>query len=278
MLNSYRNISFSEYRALYRSRGLRIENCRFDGSDDGEDILLESTDIIIKDCYFNLPYPLWHSNSIYISHIEMTEHCRGPVWYSSNVNISDSQLHGPKAFRECSGISIKKCDIISPEFGWYTHGVDMNDCKAVGEYFLMQADNIRLEKVCLSGKYSFQYIKDSFFSDCVFDSKDIFWHAKNVTLKNCTLNGDFPVWYSDNITLENCTITGEMPFYSCKNLKLINCRMLDTEDAFEKSEVEADITTVVTSIVNPKSGYIRAAGVKEIIMDDPDAKAEIITE
>lgn len=50
-----------------------------------------------------------------------------------------------------------------------------------------------------------------------------------------------------------------MPFYSCKNLKLINCRMLDTEDAFEKSEVEADITTVVTSIVNPKSGYIRAA-------------------
>ena len=35
--------------------------------------------------------------------------------------------------------------------------------------------------------------------------------------------------------------------------------MLDTEDAFEKSEVEADITTVVTSIVNPKSGYIRAA-------------------
>ena len=50
----------------------------------------------------------------------------------------------------------------------------MNDCKARGVYFLMQADNIRLEKVCLSGKYSFQYIKDSFFSDCVFDSKDIF--------------------------------------------------------------------------------------------------------
>ena len=277
MINSYKDVSFNEYRALFKSRDLLIDNCRFDGSDDGEDILMESTNISVKDSYFNLPYPLWHSNSIFIDHCELTANCRGPVWYSSDVNISDSELHCPKAFRECSGICIRKCDIVSPEFGWYIHDIDMNDCRAEGEYFLMQAGNIHLEHVSLSGKYSFQYTKDSVFSDCVFDTKDIFWHAKNIKLNNCTLKGDFPAWYSENITLENCTITGDMPFYSCKNLKLINCRMLDTDDAFEKSEVEADITTVVNSIVNPKSGYIRAAGVKEIIMDDPEAKAKIIT-
>ena len=42
------------------------------------------------------------------------------------------------------------------------------------------------------------------------------------------------------------------------------------------SEVEADITTVVDSIKNPKSGVIRVPGAGEIIMDDPQAKGRII--
>jgi hypothetical protein len=52
--------------------------------------------------------------------------------------------------------------------------------------------------------------------------------------------------------------------------------MVDTDLAFEKSEVEAEVTTVVDSIKNPKSGTIKAAGVKEIIMDDPSAQGRII--
>ena len=46
--------------------------------------------------------------------------------------------------------------------------------------------------------------------------------------------------------------------------------------AFEKSEVEAEVTTVVDSIKNPKSGTIKVPGVKEVIMDDPAAKGRII--
>ena len=41
-------------------------------------------------------------------------------------------------------------------------------------------------------------------------------------------------------------------------------------------EVEADITTDVISIKNPKSGTIRVPHVQEIIMDDPNAKGQII--
>ena len=52
--------------------------------------------------------------------------------------------------------------------------------------------------------------------------------------------------------------------------------MVDTDLAFEKSEVEAEVTTVVDSIKNPKSGTIKAAGVKEIIMDDSAAKGRIV--
>ena len=61
-----------------------------------------------------------------------------------------------------------------------------------------------------------------------------------------------------------------------KRPKLKNCRMVDTDLAFEKSEVEAEVTTVVDSIKNPKSGIIKVPGVKEIIMDDPAAQARII--
>ena len=61
-----------------------------------------------------------------------------------------------------------------------------------------------------------------------------------------------------------------------KGLKLINCRMVDTDLAFEKSAVEAEVTTVVDSIKNPKSGTIKVPGVKEVIMDDPAAKGRII--
>ena len=45
----------------------------------------------------------------------------------------------------------------------------------------------------------------------------------------------------------------------------------------KKSDVEAEITTEVDSIKNPKSGTIKVPSVGEIIMDDPDAKGEIIT-
>jgi hypothetical protein len=46
--------------------------------------------------------------------------------------------------------------------------------------------------------------------------------------------------------------------------------------AFEKSEVEADITTPVISIKNPTSGYIKAPFAEEIIMTETNAKCDII--
>ena len=45
--------------------------------------------------------------------------------------------------------------------------------------------------------------------------------------------------------------------------------------SFEKSEVEAEITTAVDSIKNPRSGTIKVRGVGEIIMDDPKAEGKI---
>ena len=69
---------------------------------------------------------------------------------------------------------------------------------------------------------------------------------------------------------------GTQPLCYCKGLKLINCEMIDTDLCFEKSEVEATITTSVRSIKNPLSGHIYVPCVEEIIRDDENSHGEII--
>ena len=93
-----------------------------------------------------------------------------------------------------------------------------------------------------------------------------------------TFDKERALYGSHGLTLENCTITGTQPFCYCRGLKLINCKMNDADLSFEKSEVDAEITTHVDSIKNPLSGTIRALSVGEIIMTDPCAKGIIITE
>ena len=270
------NKTFDEERALYGSRDVLIEACRFDGPADGESALKESSHITVKNSLFNLRYPFWHDDDLIIENCELTDKCRAALWYTKNAVISDSKLHGIKALRECSDIKIINCDIDSPEFGWSVNGIEMLDSTAQAEYFMMRSEKLSFANVKMKGKYSFQYISDSVFENCLFDTKDAFWHAKNVVIKNCTVKGEYLAWYSENITFENCTISGTQPLCYCKGLRLINCSMTDTDLAFEKSEVDAYITTPVISIKNPLSGIIRVPEVSEIIMDDENAKGEIL--
>jgi hypothetical protein len=268
--------SFDEERALYGSNGVELENCRFDGPADGESALKECKNVSVSDSFFNLRYPFWHVDGLKISGSEMTDKCRAALWYTKNAVMKDVKFHGIKALRECSDITIEDSDIISPEFGWSVNGITMKNTSAQSEYFMMRSNKLKFNKVSLKGKYSFQYIEDSEFEDCDFDTKDAFWHAKNVVIRNSTIKGEYLAWYCENVTFENCTISGTQPLCYCKNLKLINCKMLDADLAFEKSEVEATVTTPVLSIKNPLKGHIEVPEVGEIIRDDENSKGEIL--
>lgn len=275
-MNIIENKTFDEERALYGSDGLTVRNCSFDGPADGESAFKESRSIRVEDSFFNLRYPFWHDTSLELSRVEMTELCRAALWYTEDVTITDSRLHGIKALRECARARLSGCDIVSPEFGWSVRGVEMTDCTAQSEYFMMRSTGLTFRDVRFKGKYSFQYIENGLFEDCVFDTKDAFWHAKNVTVRNSVLKGEYLAWYSENLTLDHCKIIGTQPLCYCKGLTLIDCEMADTDLAFERSEVEATITTRVDSIKNPRSGLICVVDAGEIIMDDPLAKGEIV--
>ncbi|MCR4716979.1 MAG: DUF3737 family protein [Lachnospiraceae bacterium] len=276
-VDMYKDETFDEERALYGSDGAEIVSCRFDGPQDGESALKESRNIMVKDSYFNLRYPFWHNDNLSITTSELTSNCRAAIWYSTNVNITDSKISGIKALRECENVKISGSNIVSPEFGWYSKAVQMSNSGAESEYFMLRSDELTVSDFRLLGKYSFQYITDSTFVNCKLDTKDAFWHAKNVLVKDSIIKGEYLAWYSENLTLDNCTIIGTQPLCYCKNLKLINCKMKKTDLAFEKSDVDAEVTTIIDSIKNPASGIIRTPGVGEVILDDPNSKARIKT-
>lgn len=152
----------------------------------------------------------------------------------------------------------------------------MKDTSVQSEYFMMRSDHLVFTNVEMKGKYSFQYITDSVFDHCTFDTKDAFWHGKNLTIRNSVIKGEYLAWYSENLTFENCIIIGTQPLCYCKNLKLIDCEMIDTDLCFERSEVWASIKTPVESIKNPLSGRIEVPYAKEMIFDIDEAHGEIL--
>lgn len=270
------NQTFDQERALYGVDGVTLEGCRFDGPADGESALKEGKNIVARDCYFNLRYPFWHDDGVEIAQSEMTELCRAALWYSTDICIKNSKLHGIKALRECQNIQIDSCDVASVEFGWFCKNVHLKNSAFVGEYFLLRSRNLRLENVSLKGKYSFQYVTDMVIENCNLDTKDAFWHAKNVVVKDSVVKGEYLGWYAENLTFENCTIIGTQPLCYCKGLKLINCKMIDCDLAFERSEVQADICSHVVSIKNVTSGLVTVDSVGEVIVDEPFAKGTVI--
>ena len=207
---------------------------------------------------------------------EMTDKCRAALWYSDNISIKNSKLHGIKALRECVNVEIDSSSIISPEFGWSVKGLKMTNTTAESEYFLMRSSDIVIGNFRLTGKYSFQYVENCEITGSVLNTKDAFWHARNVTVKDSVINGEYLGWYSEDLTLINCTIKGTQPLCYCKGLKLIGCTMEDCDLAFERSEVEAEILSPVISIKNPLSGRITVPSAGRIIRDIPQAEGEII--
>ena len=155
--------TFDQERALYGVRDVTVRRCAFDGPADGESAFKECSDITAEDCFFNLRYPFWHVHGLTIRRSEMTGLCRAALWYSDHISIVDTKLHGIKALRECSEVSLAGCDIISPEFGWSARNVALENCAAQSEYFLMRGENLTFTDVRLQGKYSFQYVKNATF-------------------------------------------------------------------------------------------------------------------
>ena len=129
------NQTFDQERAFYGSNDVRIIDCKFDGEADGESAFKESRNVQAEKCFFNLRYPFWHDKNVFISNCEMTPLCRAALWYSSDIVVKDTVMHGIKALRECENITLENVDVSSTEFGWFSKNIKISSSVAEGEYF-----------------------------------------------------------------------------------------------------------------------------------------------
>ncbi|MBQ9416044.1 MAG: DUF3737 family protein [Clostridia bacterium] len=263
------NKTYDEERALYHLCHGDLVRVRFEGPADGESVLKEARDVNLQDCSFSLRYPLWHVDTFTLKESEMDDKTRAPIWYSRHGQIENCKLYGVKAVRECQDISLKKCEVISPEFGWKSQGVYLKDTEITSEYIFLDSSDIRLENVHLKGKYTFQYVQNLEIRNSILDTKDAFWHAKNVHVYDSVVKGEYLAWFSDGLTLTRCKIIGTQPLCYCKNLTLVDCTMEGADFAFEYSDVEADVKGDILSVKNPRSGRIVCDSVGEIITENP---------
>lgn len=260
---------FDAERALYHLQHADVSECVFAGPADGESALKESRDVKLDRCSFSLRYPLWHVKGFTMSRSTMDELTRAAIWYAEDGTITGSTLGGVKALRECHRVALEDCRIDSPEFGWKCGDISLSSSEIVSEYLFLDSRRIKLDRVKMKGKYSFQYIEDLEITDSDLDTKDAFWHSRNVTVRNSVVKGEYLGWFSDGLTLIDCKIIGTQPLCYCENLKLVNCTMEDADLSFEYSDVEADIKGHVLSIKNPKSGIITVDSVGELVREDP---------
>lgn len=267
-MNKIENQTFPFERDLYAKRDLILNNCRFEGEEDGESALKECKNIELNDCFMDLRYPLWHDDKVVLNNIVQTENARASLWYSKNIEINKSTLNGIKALRECQNIKINNTKAVSPEFGWKNDNLTINDSEIESQYIFFMTKNFKAYNSRFIGKYGFQYMENVVIENCILDTKDAFWHGKHITVKDSLVKGEYLAWYSEDLTFINCKIIGTQPLCYCKNLKLINCTMEGADLAFEYSDVDADINGEIISVKNPRSGLIRADKIGEIINEN----------
>lgn len=270
---------FDKERALYNIKNTEVIDCTFAGPADGESVLKETRNVLVRNCNFSLRYPLWHARGFELNNVSMDELTRAAIWYSYDGVIKNTKMNGIKALRECENIRIEDSSANSPEFGWRTRGLEIKCSEMESEYFLFECKDVTIDELKMKGKYSFQYVENMTITNSYLDTKDAFWHGKNITVKDSVLKGEYLAWFAEGLTLINCKIIGTQPLCYCKDLKLINCTMEGTDLSFEYSDVEADVKGHIISVKNPKSGIITADTIGEVIWDDPvmEVNGKVIT-
>ena len=261
------NRFFEGERPLFAKNNLRLENVKFY---PGESALKECTNIEAINCEFMGKYPFWHNEHVLIKDSLFTVYGRAAIWYCKDIHMVNTLVEAPKMFREIDGLHLENVKFTSAgETLWNCRGMKLRNVQARGgDYIFINGVDIDIDGFYLQGNYSFQDAKNVVIRNAKLDSKDAFWKTENVTVYDSELNGEYLGWHSKNLRLVNCKISGTQPLCYCTNLIMENCTMAaDSDLAFEYTTLQADVTSNITSIKNPRGGHINAHSIEEIIID-----------
>lgn len=262
-----KNQEFGGERPLFASHDLVLENVTIH---KGESALKACSNIEAVECTFEGKYPFWHVDGFVIRKCLFTEGARAALWYSKNLEMSDTLVEAPKMFREMTNLRIEKVKLPNAlETLWHCKNIVLDQVEIdKADYLFMHCENILITNYRQQGNYSFQYCRNVEIHNAIIDSKDAFWNTEDVTVYDSEIMGEYLGWHSRRLKLINCKISGTQPLCYCTDLVLENCTFGDDADlAFEDSTVNADIKGNVISIKNPRSGFIKVGKVGEVIID-----------
>lgn len=262
-----RNEEFGGERPLFATHGLKLENVTVHA---GESALKCCSDIEAEKCRFEGKYPFWHVDGFKISYCLFTPGARAALWYSRNLEMTDTLVEAPKMFREMDNLSLTRVRIPdAQETLWHCRGVKLRDVEVENaDYLFMHSADIDIENYSQKGNYSFQYCRNVMIRNAKIESKDALWNTENVTVYDSELTGEYLGWHSRNLRLVRCRISGTQPLCYCEGLVMEECEMADDADlAFEDSSLQAVVRSRITSVKNPRTGSIEALEIGETIID-----------
>ena len=279
-MKEIKNTEFGGERPLFGAHDLRLENVVIHA---GESALKNCKNIEAVRCRFEGKYPFWHVDGFKVTDCEFTSGARAALWYSSDLEMTDTLVDAPKMFREMKGINLRNVRIPdAQETLWHCQGIRIENVEtASADYIFMHCSDIDINDYRQLGNYSFQYCRDVHIRNAEIHSKDAFWNTENVTVEDSVLHGEYLGWHSRGLRLVRCHISGTQPLCYAHGLVLEDCTFgPDCDLAFEDSDLEATIKGGIVSIKNPSSGHIRVDSVGEIIIDEfqkapADCKIEV---
>ena len=174
-----KNQEFGGERPLYCEKDLQLEEVIIHA---GESSLKETANITALRCRFEGKYPFWCCNHFVIRDCIFTVGARAALWYSRDVEMTDTIIDAPKMFREMEGIKLRDVQIPgASETFWHCGGVDIDNVVAErADYIFMHCHDMVIRNFNLSGNYSFQWTRDVEIHNSILNTKDAFWETDNV--------------------------------------------------------------------------------------------------
>ena len=256
---------FTEERALYGERDASVCDCVFER---GESPIKECENIRLDGCRFSWKYPIWYSKDITVTGSTWDETARAGVWYNEGVTVKDAYIQAPKNFRRSKGITLEEvCFTNAEETLWSCEDIKIKRVSANGHYFGMNCAGVTAEELKVNGNYVFDGLRNAEIRCSRLITKDSFWNSENVTVYDSYITGEYLGWNSKNLTFINCTIESLQGMCYIDNLKMKNCKLINTTLAFEYSTVDAEISTRINSVLNPRGGRITAPAIGELIIE-----------
>ena len=264
LMKTIANQTYDEERALYGISNIHLLDCTFAGPADGESAVKEASDVVAEHCFSTC--------------VTRSGMCIGWTSGSAACPKGAARPSGIRIMLPSRGANCMESRRFASAGMWLSVTATSNRMNSAGFPVISRWKAVLWKATisCCTPEAWHSAMCGSeenmrcntcmyaVFDHCDITSRDAFWHAHNVTVRNSVLRGEFLGWYSDNLTLEHCRILSSQPLCYCSALKLIDCEVVDSDLCFEKSDVDAVITTPVDSIKNPRSGRIVVPSVDEI--------------